>query len=283
MRKRLSSIAVPALLALTLAVPAVGTTLDAEGATVIAVNEAATNEAGGPGTVEALAAGGTVLDLTGSGFQSVAGGMGGIYVAFGWVTPDGDWAPSAGGVSGTDYLTAPDDEQADNDGYLKFVTFPGSQTEAAANGGVLNDDGTWATELAVPPATFEALDRDGNSATVNCLEVTCGVITIGAHNIKNANNETFTPVTFVESYAGADSGSPEASAEPTPEASTEQTPEAAATDEPANQPTDAPTDGPDPAGASSTNLPMILAGVAAVLVLVSIMIRRWAYRRLNGK
>ena len=33
----------------------------------------------------------TELTVTGSGFQSVQGGFGGIYVMFGWVDPAGSW------------------------------------------------------------------------------------------------------------------------------------------------------------------------------------------------
>ena len=44
--------------------------------------------------------------------------------------------------------------------------------------------------------------------TVDCRKVTCGVITVGAHGVANANNETFTPVTVgslgTSAHAGRD-------------------------------------------------------------------------------
>lgn len=164
------------------------------------------NEFGNP---EADTASSTVLTVSGTGFQSVQGGFGGIYVFFGWVDDPagGTWTPSRGGVTGEDYLYVPDSEARDNQGYQRFVAFPGSDTADAANGGVLAADGTWSATLTVPGPTFQAVDRAGNPRTVDCLEVTCGVITIGAHGVTNANNETFTPVAFADIYSG---GSPSA-------------------------------------------------------------------------
>lgn len=215
-------------------------TMSQGGADVIIANENGTNEA--------LIGGGTVFELNGSGFQSVVGGQGGIYVAFGWVElpEDGKWTPSAGGENGVTYKFAPDDEMADNDGYLKFVTFPGGATEAAANGGVLDEDGTWATEFTVPTPQFESVDREGNPATVDCLEVLCGIVTIGAHNIKNANNESFTPVNFVDAYTPADSDGGEADGG-------DMLAESEVTDEPADDAADADGSADESADDAGTN------------------------------
>lgn len=150
----------------------------------------------------------TELRVSGSGFQSIQSGFGGIYVMFGWV--DAGWRPSQGGTTGADYRYVPDDE-ANPTGYVSFVTFPGSSTSYAANGGELAADGSWSAKLTVPSATFTSLDRDGNPSEVNCLQVQCGVITIGAHGVVNANNETFTPVSFRDLYS-------EATPAPTPDA-----------------------------------------------------------------
>ncbi|CAN5409734.1 hypothetical protein BH09ACT1_BH09ACT1_08840 [soil metagenome] len=136
----------------------------------------------------------TPITVSGRGFQSIQGGFGGIYVLFGWVS-SGSWKPSAGGVIGADYRYVPDTESKDNAGFERFIAFPGSETESAANG-VIAADGSWSTTMNIPGATFESLDRTGKSSEVDCLKVTCGVITIGAHGVKNGNNETFTPVTF---------------------------------------------------------------------------------------
>lgn len=147
----------------------------------------------------------TALSVSGSGFQSIQGGFGGIYVLFGWVDDPtgGSWRPSNGGSTGLDYLYVPDTEAKDNQGYQRFVTFPGSGTAAAANGGEVAADGTWNLQMRVPGSTFEAIDRDGNVRTVDCREVTCGIITIGAHGVVNPSNETFTPVEFVSGSSSA--------------------------------------------------------------------------------
>lgn len=137
----------------------------------------------------------TVLTVRGSGFQSVPKGFGGIYVLFGWVA-DGAWQPSKGGASGATYRYVPDKEAKDNRGFQRFVAFPGSDTAASANGGQLAADGSWSTQLVVPGARFRATDRDGAVVDVDCLKVRCGLITVGAHGVVNATNETFTPVTF---------------------------------------------------------------------------------------
>ncbi|KZE89590.1 hypothetical protein [Microbacterium sp. TNHR37B] len=158
----------------------------------------------------------TKLRVTGSGFQSIKNGFGGIYVMFGWV--DDGWRPSQGGVTGADYRYVPDDEDKPT-GYISFVAFPGSSTSYAANGGEVDAAGRWSAVLDVPGATFTSLDRDGKPGEVDCRVVQCGVITIGAHGVKNANNETFTPITFRDLY-GEDTptsgGTKTPSAAPTP-------------------------------------------------------------------
>lgn len=143
------------------------------------------------------------LELSGSGFQSVQGGFGGIYVLFGWVDDaGGGWKPSNGGKTGQNYRYVYDDESKPT-GFQLFVTFPGSSTAAAANGGELASDGTWSGTIRVPGARFTTYDRSQNETTVDCTEVQCGIITIGAHGVVNAGNETFTPVDF-PAAAGSD-------------------------------------------------------------------------------
>lgn len=185
-----------------------------------------TNEAG---RAEADRSYATTLSVSGAGFQSIDHGYGGIYVVFGWVDDPsgGSWRPSQGGLTGEDYRYVPDSEAKDNQGFMKFVAFPGSETEYAANGGEIAADGTWATTLTVPGPRFESQDRAGNVVAVDCLQVTCGVITIGAHGRINANNETFTPVTFT------DLGSAPAASQPPADAATEEPTEAAALATPA--------------------------------------------------
>ncbi|MBF4606231.1 hypothetical protein [Curtobacterium sp. VKM Ac-1393] len=140
----------------------------------------------------------TTLRLSGSGFQGIKNGYGGIYVAFG--TVNGTWQPSKGGATGVDYSYVPDDE-SNPTGYLDFVAFEGSSTASAANGGTVDSaTGTWSATLKVPGSTFQALDRNGAATTVDCSVVQCGIITIGAHGVANANNESFTPVSVQNLY-----------------------------------------------------------------------------------
>lgn len=157
----------------------------------------------------------TQVTVSGTGFQSVKGGFGGIYVLFGWVK-DGAWQPSKGGTTGNgDYLYVPDEETKDNAGYQRFVAFPGSDTEYAANGGTIAADGTWSATMYVPGPTFEAVGRDGSVSSVDCRKVTCGILTIGAHGVTNAKNETFTPIAFKSIFDSAPKKDTEAEATPT--------------------------------------------------------------------
>lgn len=146
----------------------------------------------------------TPITVSGSGFQSIQGGFGGIYVLFGWISGSG-WAPSAGGTVGEDYRYVPDTESKDNAGFERFVAFPGSETESAANGTIALD-GSWTVDMVIPAGNFQSQDRDGNISSVDCTKVQCGIITIGAHGVKNANNETFTPVDFAAPTTAATGG-----------------------------------------------------------------------------
>ncbi len=142
----------------------------------------------------------TDVTVTGSGFQSIPSGFGGIYVFFGWVE-GGAWAPSQGGATGSSYRYVYDDE-ANPVGYQLFVSFPGSSTESSANGGEVSADGSWSGQLKIPGSSFESYDRNGDVTTVDCLQVQCGIITIGAHGVVNPSNETFTPISFTDLYSG---------------------------------------------------------------------------------
>lgn len=147
----------------------------------------------------------TELTVTGRGFQAVRGGFGGVYVMFGWVRDPsgGSWRPSRGGLTGRDYRYVPDSEDAAaNQGFLQFVAFPGSSTAGEA-GTTLADDGSFRVTLTVPGPVFESVDRSGDVVEVDCRAVTCGVITVGAHGVKNAANESFTPVRFGEVLGGS--------------------------------------------------------------------------------
>ncbi len=146
----------------------------------------------------------STLTVQGRGFQSIKGGHGGIYVWFG--TVKGAWQPSRGGASGSNYLYVPDSETKGNKGFQRYVAFPGSDTASSANGGTLSADGSWRVNLLVPGPTFQAVGRNGAVETVDCRKVTCGVITVGAHGVHNANNETFTPVSVKDLQQQPSSG-----------------------------------------------------------------------------
>ncbi|WP_051217972.1 hypothetical protein [Nocardioides insulae] len=184
----------------------------------------------------------TTVTVSGSGFQSIQGGHGGIYVFFGMVK-DG-WRPSQGGQTGQDYLYVPDSESKNNAGYQRFVAFPGSDTAGAANGGTVQADGSWSTRLVIPGATFQSADREGNATTVDCQKVTCGIITIGAHGVVNSSNESFTPVQFEDLRAEGDSNAGDGSGDDSDEgtaAPAQQDDTAATTTRPTPGTTAAPT------------------------------------------
>jgi hypothetical protein len=160
----------------------------------------------------------TEVTVRGTGFQSIRNGFGGVYVLFGWVDSGSSWKPSNGGAVGADYRYVPDSESKDNAGFQRFISFPGSDTESAAHA-VMSDSGSWTVEMVVPGAVFESRDRDGKVSAVDCRSVTCGIITIGAHGVKNANNETFTPIRFAAPASTGSSGSTGSAGSAAPEAS----------------------------------------------------------------
>jgi hypothetical protein len=212
----------------------------------------------------------TELRVTGSGFQSIKNGFGGIYVMFGWVDGDG-WQPSKGGVTGVDYRYVPDDESAPT-GYINFVTFPGSSTAYAANGGEIAADGTWSAVMTVPGATFQSLDRDGNPSEVNCLQVQCGIITIGAHGVKNPSNESFTPVRFENLY---EEGAAPVAPDPASQAQVAATPAPTQTvivEEPAQ----AAAADPDSGNGQLITILLWIAGGVGVLAVGAIAFMVWA-------
>ncbi|MDT8913370.1 hypothetical protein [Amycolatopsis sp. PS_44_ISF1] len=216
----------------------------------------------------------TVLEVRGSGFQSVPRGFGGVYLLFGWVA-GGAWPPSQGGASGATYRYVPDEEAKDNRGFQRFISFPGGETAASANGGEMTADGSWSTRLVVPGARFKATDRDGHVVDVDCLETRCGLITVGAHGVANANNETFTPVSF----AAPQARKPVTSSAPTPtppSSSTAPPPASSAPPSPSAAPVSSTVDTTPPAvrpaaAGSSDRTWWIYAGIGAVVVLAAVL------------
>lgn len=132
----------------------------------------------------------TTFTVSGSGYQVIEGGFGGVYVGFGWVNSS-NWGPSKGGATGADYDYVPDDQSKNNKGYQAFVAFPGSSTAGEAQG-TMGSDGSFRVQLTVPGPTFTG----AGGKRIDCLKVTCGFFTWGAHGVRNGANESFTPVTF---------------------------------------------------------------------------------------
>ncbi|GMA32759.1 hypothetical protein GCM10025875_27510 [Litorihabitans aurantiacus] len=233
----------------------------------------------------------TTLTLTGSGFQSIDGGFGGIYVLFGWVA-DGAWQPSAGGGFGVTYAYQPDVQAAENSGYQKFVTFPGSTTASEANGSEVALDGSWATDLVIPGPVLQVTDASGaNPRELDCRVETCGVITFGAHGVVNANNETFTPISFTTAEGAAPVEEPAVEVSPA-EAPAEEAPAdqgedasaegSASAEEPPASAAAAAEDGAataDDESGSSSAAPWIIAGTTAAAAIGSTTAAVVAVRR----
>lgn len=267
------------------AAPVASATESSEAAQTVSAKGAVVEALNSEGASTAANEGGTELTLKGSGFQAIKGGAGGVYVMFGWVSDPESmaWSPTNGGTTGANYRYAPDAEDETNAGYTRYVAFEGSKTAAAANGGFVNADGTWETNLMVPASKFESMDRDGNPTTVDCEKEICGVITIGAHGTKNGNNETFTPITFVADTA--------ASAEPAIEESTEATqetsapaesasPETSATESEESQPKESSaTDSSESTEAEEDASPLTIAliaigGIAVLAVVIVLAVKK---------
>lgn len=148
---------------------------------------------------EPSAEGETRVTLSGSGFQYVPNAPGGIYVFFGVVSDPASnaWAPTQGGATGVTY------SYASTEGAILLVAFEGGSSASEANA-VIDASGSWSAELTIPGSSFALSSgnpHDGSAEegqTIDCLQQTCGIITIGAHGNANANNESFTPVVFAQ-------------------------------------------------------------------------------------
>lgn len=148
------------------------------------------------GNAKASPSGPTTVTVTGSGLQSIPKAFGGVYVTFGYVKNTGGWRPSQGGKSGRDYFYVSDSQSKNNQGYQRFVAFPGSSTSDSANGGTLSKSGAFKLKMVVPGPTFSAETTSGGRTTIDCRNVQCGIFTFGAHGVANGNNESFTPISF---------------------------------------------------------------------------------------
>lgn len=151
--------------------------------------------------------GSTTVTVSGAGFQYQPNAPGGIYVFFGAVSDPGtnSWAPSQGGKSGTSF------GYSSASGATLLVAFQGGSSADAANAAIA-PDGSWSAQMTIPGSSFASSSgnpHEGQAvegATIDCLRVQCGIITIGAHGMVNANNESFTPVGFVTADGQVRSG-----------------------------------------------------------------------------
>ena len=149
----------------------------------------------------------TTVTLSGSGFQYLPNAPGGIYVSFGVVQDPqtNSWAPSQGGKSGETF------GYAATSGATILVSFAGGSSADAANA-LIEADGTWTAQMRIPGSSFPSISGNPHAgeaaegATIDCLQVQCGVITFGAHGMVNAHNESFTPVSFMTAEGTLASG-----------------------------------------------------------------------------
>lgn len=235
----------------------------------------------------------TTVTLSGSGFQYQPNAPGGVYIFFGAVSDPttNSWAPSQGGRSGETF------GYANTSGALLLAAFQGGSSAEAANA-VIDPNGNWTAQMTIPGSSFasssgnphEGEARSG--ATIDCLQVQCGIITIGAHGYLNANNESFTPVSFVtadgslQSGSGAQSFTDEATAIDIPVQGTDG---AAATEDPAAakpdgaaatpQPTDADAPAAESGGGAATTWIVLGVLALAVLALIAAVVAALVKRR----
>ena len=152
--------------------------------------------------------GSTTVTLSGSGFQYVPNAPGGIYVTFGVVQDPttNSWAPSQGGRSGSTF------GYASTGGATLLVAFAGGSSAGESNA-VIDENGNWTAQMTIPGARFPSSSGNPHAgqaqegAEIDCLTVQCGIITFGAHGMVNANNESFTPVSFATADGELVSGS----------------------------------------------------------------------------
>lgn len=231
--------------------------------------------------------GSTTVTLSGSGFQYVPNAPGGIYIFFGAVSDPATnaWAPSQGGRSGTSF------GYSGTDGSMLLAAFQGGTSADAANA-VIGPDGSWTAQMTIPGSRFASSSGNPHAgqsvegALIDCLQVQCGIITIGAHGAVNANNESFTPVGFVTADGSIQSGTGTQSFTDDAtvlELSGEQSSEEATKERPANRGGSGETPTTDQlADGGSTLGVLIVLGIAVLALLAAVatvVLRRSRDRR----
>lgn len=143
------------------------------------------------------------VTLVGKGYPTNNGGSnwGGAYILFGWIDPakGADWAPSQGGRTGFDYKYIQGQENQ------SMVSYPGNTTVDGLP--VMDASGNWEGTFVIDSAVFDAFNSH-----IDCYEVQCGIITIGAHGKSNQGVEIFTPLHFAPAKPptapGCENGTP---------------------------------------------------------------------------
>ena len=131
------------------------------------------------------------VTVKGSGYPTSRDGatFGGLYVLFGWVDPsEPNWAPTQGGASGRTFTYANDGKPAGT--FQQMVNFPGNTTGPGMP--TMDDKGNWEMEFPIEKSQFTS----AQAKEVDCIKMTCGIITIGAHGLPLQGGEVFTPVYF---------------------------------------------------------------------------------------
>jgi hypothetical protein len=153
----------------------------------------------------------TTVNITGTSYllpPHVCGTQvfGGIYVFFGWVQPGPTWGPShratpGQGLFGQTYSYPGEgggaDTRDDGTGVVRLVSFTQGGESGAATDFHMDGAGNWSTSVVVNGSKYSFVNViTGEQRTVDCLQVQCGVFSIGAHGISSATNEVFTPINF---------------------------------------------------------------------------------------
>ena len=133
--------------------------------------------------------------------------FGGVYVAFGWVKPGGQWGPSwrtsttAAGLFGQTYSYPGEgggaETRDDGTGTVRLISFTAGGESGDATPFHMDGSGNWSADLIVRGSKFSFVDVvTGQAATVDCMVVQCGVLTWGAHGKSSRTNEQFSPINF---------------------------------------------------------------------------------------
>lgn len=132
---------------------------------------------------------------------------GGVYLFFGWVKPGGQWGPSArnsesaNGLFGQTYSYPGEgggaETRDDGSGAIRLISFTLGGDSGESTPFHMDGTGNWQADLVVRGSKFSFVDvMSGQSASVDCLVVQCGVFTIGAHGKPSPVNEQFHPINF---------------------------------------------------------------------------------------